>query len=186
LDFLRPEHGACLECGGPKEIVDNSCFFCGCERTDGEMQHVASQAAPAHHAIKQEHQQEEKDQQDEQLDDSEVVCSLRREVAALRLENCDLKAQLLAVAPEQSELSELRARLNEAMEARQRIQAEVEALKAANKSNQLRNSRSKLRNSRSKLRNDSNAKPLPSRPARVPAGLVRESSASQIGAGRGK
>jgi hypothetical protein len=61
------------------------------------------------------------------------------------------------------------------MEAKQRLEAEIEALKSANKINRLKKSHSQLK--------QESTKPLPRPP---PRGLLRDSSAVQVGAGRGK
>ncbi len=163
VDFLRPLPGAeCSACGGPKEVVDGCCYFCGEpseEPAAADKEHASKQKPKV---AKAPHAEEVASTAAKSSVDGSELDHLRSEVARLNQEN-----------------EELRARLHEAMEANQRKDAELEALKNANKVNRLRQSHSKLKEAAAET-----SKPLPRPPPR--GTLVRESSATQVGAGRGR
>jgi hypothetical protein len=160
-DFLRPlPEVACGVCGGPPEFEGDSCLFCGAKREGAG--HAQAEGAEETETAAVEH---------------EVGSGGEEKSSQASNEREDLQEQVERLTRENAELRE---RLHEAMAAQQRTEAELEALKSANKNNRLRQSHSKLRSERAPTATD---KPLPRPP---PRGLLRDSSATKIGAGRGK
>ncbi len=98
----------------------------------------------------------------------------------------DLRATIESLMRENAELRE---RLNEAVAAQQRSAAEAEALRQAGKAIRLRQQHSAAQLVEAEKAAAAAAKPLPPRPGaagRKAGGILREPSASQVGAGRGR
>lgn len=180
-DWLRPAPGTgCQMCGGPQEILDGACYFCGgLEPKEPSFSDGASQTP---------------------LDNPSATALLRSEidrlqqrVAILELENEQLRREKAADSNDPpmdltmsaaislgEEMDELRERLNESELRAAKAEAELEALKKANSRARLRESHT----AREKTR------PLPTRAERplpqIPPGLSRQKSLAVPGAaGRG-
>ena len=167
IDFLRPAPDSfkCSCCGGPQEVVDGACFFCGQLDDSEDAQPPKRAARPLDVELP--------DEDDSSQDPPSVDQDLRATIEALKREN-----------------AELRERLNEALRAQQQSAAEAEALRQAGKASRLRHSAAQLAEAEKAevaAAAAAVAKPLPARPGagRKPGGLLREPSASQVGAGRG-
>ncbi len=189
-DFLRPAFDSpqCAVCHGPSEIVDGACYFCGALADEEEGGGKAAEAAKR--VEKEDNEADVAEAEAERVEQETVHVSKHRhkvpvdEPAALDNDPAALRAQIESLTRENAGLRE---RLNEAIVAQQRSEAEVEALRAANKATRLRQSHAAHRGTATA--SDAAVKPLPAPPgavARRAVGILRDSSASQVGAGRGK
>jgi hypothetical protein len=184
VDFLRPAHDSpkCPCCSGPREIVDGACFFCGQLAEEGEAS--SSVETPLQPELAEEKEKVEEEARHEDAHDEPKAAKH----VIPHLSEAELRATVEALTRENAELRE---RLNEALRAQQQSAAEVEALRQAGKANRLRHQHSAAQiaiEAEKAEKAAAAAKPLPPRPGggRRPGGLLRESSVSQVGAGRGK